>query len=75
VIVCLGVRRIHFEAGERRLQDQVYEDFKTKYTRTSIFSFQSNEANVLEYFAPIYFSIYFIELELHDRKVCSVHLL
>jgi hypothetical protein len=41
-----------------------------KYMRTSIFSFQSNEASHLEHVAPIViFSIYSIELELHDRKV------
>jgi hypothetical protein len=42
-----------------------------KYTRILIFSFQSNEAGHLEHFAPIViFSIYSVELELHDRKVC-----
>jgi hypothetical protein len=51
-------------------QEQVYEDFKMKYTRTLIFSFQSNEASLLEHVAPIVnFSIYSVELELHDRKV------
>jgi hypothetical protein len=53
-----------------------YKDFKIKYmripkmkyTRTPIFSFQSNEASVLEHIAPI-FSIYSVDLELHDRKV------
>jgi hypothetical protein len=54
-------------------QDQVYEDLKTKHTRTLIFSFQSNEASVLEYIAPI-FSIYSIELEFHDKSVWSVNL-
>jgi hypothetical protein len=39
-----------------------------KYTRTPIFFFQSNEASVLEHIAPI-FSIYSVDLELHDRKV------
>jgi hypothetical protein len=56
-------------------QDQVYEDFKSKYTRTPIFSFQSNEASVLEDIVHVFiFSIYSIELELHDRKVCFVRL-
>jgi hypothetical protein len=32
-----------------------------------------NEASYLEHFAPK-FSIYSIELELHDRNVCLVHL-
>jgi hypothetical protein len=51
-------------------QEQVYEDFKMKYKRTPIFSFQSNEAGHLEHVAPIVnFSIYSVELELHDRKV------
>jgi hypothetical protein len=41
-----------------------------KYTMTPIFSFQSNEASHVEYFAHIViFYIYSIELELHDRKV------
>jgi hypothetical protein len=56
-------------------QEQVYEDFKMKYTRTPILSFQSNEASQLEHVAPIInFSIYYVELELHDRKVWYVHL-
>jgi hypothetical protein len=36
-------------------QGQVYKDFKMKYTRTLIFSFQSNEASALDHFAPITF--------------------
>jgi hypothetical protein len=42
-----------------------------KYTRTPIFSFQSNEASHLEHVAPIVvsFSLYSVELELHVRKV------
>jgi hypothetical protein len=51
-------------------QEHVYEDFKMKYTRTLIFSFQSNEASLLEHVAPIInFSTYSVELELHGRKV------
>jgi hypothetical protein len=43
--------------------------------RTPIFPFQSNEASVLEHIAPEFiFSIYSVELELHDRKVCFMHL-
>jgi hypothetical protein len=45
-----------------------------KYTWTLIFSFKSNETSVLEHIALTYFSIYFVELELHDRKVYSIHL-
>jgi hypothetical protein len=41
--------------------------------RPPIFSFQSNEASVLEHFLPK-FSIYSVELDLHDRKVYSAHL-
>jgi hypothetical protein len=60
----------------------MYEDYKIKYTRISkmkytrilIFSFQSNEASVLDHIVPTTFSIYYVELELHDRKVCSTHL-
>jgi hypothetical protein len=51
----------------------MYEDYKIKYKRISkmkytrilIFSFQSNETIVLEYIAPTYFSVYFVELEFH----------
>jgi hypothetical protein len=42
--------------------------FKTKYTRTLIFSIKSNEESVLKHIAPI-FSIYSIELELHYMSV------
>jgi hypothetical protein len=70
VIVCLSVKRIVSEPMYEDFQEQVYEDFKMKYTRTSIFSFQSNEASLLEHVAPmIIFFIYSVELELHDRKV------
>jgi hypothetical protein len=70
VIVCLSVKRIISELTYEGFQEQVYEDFKMKYTRTPIFSFQSNEASLLEHVAPmIIFSIYSVELELHDRKV------
>jgi hypothetical protein len=70
VIVCLSVKRIVPELMYEDFQEQVYEDFKTKYTRTPIFSFQSNEASHLEHFVPIVnFSIHSVELELHDRKV------
>jgi hypothetical protein len=70
VIVCLSVKRIVPELMYEDFREQVYEDFKMKYTRTLIFSFQSNEASHLEHVAPIViFSIYSIELELHDRKV------
>jgi hypothetical protein len=73
MIVCLSVRRIHFEADEQRLQDQVYEvfqdevykDFKTKYMRTQIFSFQCNEASVLEHIAPINFPVYYVVVVLY----------
>jgi hypothetical protein len=70
VIVCLSIKRIVAEPTYEDFQEQVHEDFKMKYTRTPIFSFQSNEASRLEHFAPIVnFSIYYVELELHDRKV------
>jgi hypothetical protein len=45
-----------------------------KYTRILIFSFQSNEASVLEDIAPTYFSVYFEELEFHVGSVCFAHL-
>jgi hypothetical protein len=44
----------------------------TKYTRTLIISVQSNEASFLEHIAPTYFSIYFVELELHVRKCLNL---
>jgi hypothetical protein len=70
VIVCLSVKRIVPEPMCEDFQEQLYEDFKMKYTRTPIVSFQSNEASHLEHFAPIVnFSIYSVESELHDRKV------
>jgi hypothetical protein len=55
-------------------QDEVCKDFKTKYTRNPFFSFQSNEASVLDHIVPTTFSINFVELELHNMKVCSAHL-
>jgi hypothetical protein len=69
VIVCLSVKRIVSEPMHEDFQEQVYEDFKMKYTRTLIFSFQSNEASVLNHIVPTTFSINSVELELHDSKV------
>jgi hypothetical protein len=69
VIVCLSVKRIVAEPTYEDFQEQVYEDFKMKYTWTPIFSFQSNEASVLDHIIPTTFSINSVELELHDRKV------
>jgi hypothetical protein len=70
VIVCLSVKRIVLKSMYEDFQEQVYEAFKMKYTGTLIFSFQSNEASHLEHVAPIVnFSLYSVELELHDRKV------
>jgi hypothetical protein len=49
-------------------------DFKTFYMRTSIYSLvMRNKESYLEHFAPKFY-IYSIELELHDRNVCVVHL-
>jgi hypothetical protein len=70
VIVCLSVKTIILEPTYEDFQEQVYEDFKMKYMRTLIFSFQSNEASVLDHIVPTTFSINSVELELHDRKVC-----
>jgi hypothetical protein len=70
VIVYLSVKRIVPKPMYEDFQEQVYEDFKMKYTRTLTFSFQSNEASLLEHIAPtINFSTYSVELELHGRKV------
>jgi hypothetical protein len=55
VIVCLSVKRIVAEPTYEDFQEQVYEDFKMKYTWTPIFSFQSNEASALDHFATIIF--------------------
>jgi hypothetical protein len=74
VVVCLSVKRIVPEPTYEDFQKQVYEDFKMKHTRTLIFSFQSNEASVLDHIVPTIFSISSVELELHDRKVCFAHL-
>jgi hypothetical protein len=74
VIVCLSVKRIVTELMYEDFQEQVYEDFKMKYMRTPIFSFQSNETSVLEHFCAYIFSIYSVEVELHDRNVCFAHL-
>jgi hypothetical protein len=70
VIVCLSVKRIIPEPMYEDFQEQVYEDFKMKYMRTPIFSFQSNETSVLDHIVPTTFSINSVELELHARKVC-----
>jgi hypothetical protein len=70
VIVCLSFKRIVSEPTYEDFHEQVSKDFKMKYTRTPIFSFQSNEASHIEHFAPIViFSIYSVEVELHGRKV------
>jgi hypothetical protein len=47
---------------------------KTKPLRRPSFSLRISKASVLEHIAPTYFSMYYVELELHDRKVCSAHL-
>jgi hypothetical protein len=70
VILCLRVKRIIPEPTYEDFQEQAYEDFKMKYMRTPIFSFQSNEASLLEHVAHmINFSTYSVELEMHGRKV------
>jgi hypothetical protein len=47
----------------------------TKPSRSPSFSSWINKVSYLEHVAPIIvFSIYSVELELHDRKVCFVHL-
>jgi hypothetical protein len=40
-------------------------NFKSKYTRTLIFSFQSNKTSVLEHIVPIYFPVYSVVIVLH----------
>jgi hypothetical protein len=60
MIVCLSIREFILKLTNEDFQDQIYEDlqervygdFKTKYTRIPIFSFQSNEASVLDHIAP-----------------------
>jgi hypothetical protein len=64
VIVCLSVRIIVLEPTYEDFQEQVYEDFKMKYMSTLIFSFQSNEASVLDHILSTTFSINSVELEL-----------
>jgi hypothetical protein len=53
--LCAKILRIFSDPTYKDFQEQVYEDFKIKYTGTPIFSFQSNEASVLEHITPIYF--------------------
>jgi hypothetical protein len=55
MIVCLSVKTIVLELMYEDFQEQVCEDFKMKYTRSPIFSFQSNEASALDHFVPIIF--------------------
>jgi hypothetical protein len=57
------------------MQSRSSRTFKTKLLRCPSFSLWSSKACYLEYIAPIFiFSIYSVELELHNRKVCFVHL-
>jgi hypothetical protein len=54
-------------------QNHFLRTFRTMLSSSPNFSSQINKASHLEYVAPIViFSIYSIELELHDRKVCFV---
>jgi hypothetical protein len=55
-------------------QSRASRIFKTKPSRRPNFSLRISKASVLEHIAPTYFSIYSVELELHDRKVCYSHL-
>jgi hypothetical protein len=50
----------------KEFQDQAFEE--------SQLFFSDQQASYLEHIMPIFFSIYSIELELHDRKVCYAHL-
>jgi hypothetical protein len=45
-----------------------------KPSRSPSFSLRISKASYLEHIVPIFFSIYSVELELHDRKVCYAHL-
>jgi hypothetical protein len=65
----LSVRRNRFEADERRFQDQVCEDFQDQIYE-DFKTMSQVPLNILH----LYFSIYSIELELHDRNVGHVHL-
>jgi hypothetical protein len=48
-----------------------FEDFHDKPSRSPNFSLQIRKASVVEHIAHvIILSIYFVELELHDKKVC-----
>jgi hypothetical protein len=45
---------------------------RAKPSRSPSFSLQSSKASALDHFAPITFSIYSVEIELHDRsKRCA----
>jgi hypothetical protein len=53
------------------MPEPIFEDFQDKLSRSPNFSSWTNKASHLEHFAPIViFSIYYVELELHDRNVC-----
>jgi hypothetical protein len=63
-----------FEPMNEDYKIKYTKTFKIKYMMTLIFCFQCNEASVLDHIVPTTFSIYSVELELCDRKVCSAHL-
>jgi hypothetical protein len=53
--------------------NQFLRTYRTKHSRSPNFSSWINKASHLEHFTPIVIlSIYSIELELHDRRVCVV---
>jgi hypothetical protein len=68
VIESLSVKRIVSKPMNEEYKIKYRRILKINYTRTPIFSFQSNEVSVLEYIAPTYFSVYSVELELHVGK-------
>jgi hypothetical protein len=55
------------------VSESFFEDFQDQAFEESNFSSRINKASHLEHFVLIViFSIYSVELELHDRKVCFV---
>jgi hypothetical protein len=60
--------------GDFTPEPQQFVGFQDYLYEHSDLSFQSNEASVLDHIVPTTFSINSLELELHDRKVCFVHL-
>jgi hypothetical protein len=81
VIVRLSVRRVISKPMNKDFKIKYTKTSKSKYTRISRSSIRGLRSFLFKAMRQVslnilhlYFSIYSVELELHDRKVCSVHL-